>query len=450
MVYKRFSIGISVRIILITICMFLAVWLYYTQELWLAPGILVLIVTILTGEMIYYVNSINHKLARFLDSIRFTDFSSSFTSDSKMGGSFREVNMAFNEVMEVFKQTRAEKEEQMLFLQVIIQHINTGIISFNSLGKIGIINNAAKHLLQIPQFRDIKDLGKLSPKLLKEVTEMKPGQRISFKVNNGLHLIVQSASLKMGGQSWTLLSLQNINAELQSNELEAWQNLTKVLRHEIMNSITPISSLVESLRTILDEDSYVQLEGFLIKKDGFQDIQEGLDTIANRSKGLVTFVNAYRDYTNIPEPKKELIEVKMLFENVIGLMKEELKSNQIDVNTELIPSELEVLCDSDQISMILINLVKNASESVTNQADRSIILRAIGQGDMGTLIQVEDHGAGIIPEALERIFIPFYTTKKTGSGIGLAISRQIMNLHRGSLSVISVPGEKTVFTMSFK
>lgn len=450
MVYKRFSIGISLRIVLITTCMFLAVWLYYSQELWLAPGILVLVVSILTGEMIYYVNSINHKLARFLDSIRFTDFSSSFTSDSKMGGSFREVNLAFNEVMEVFKQTRAEKEEQMLFLQVIIQHINTGIISFNSLGKIGIINNAAKHLLQIPQFRDIKDLGKLSPKLLKEVTEMKPGQRISFKVNNGLHLIVQSASLKMGGQSWTLLSLQNINAELQSNELEAWQNLTKVLRHEIMNSITPISSLVESLRTILDEDSYVQKEGFLIKKDGFQDIQEGLDTIANRSKGLVTFVNAYRDYTNIPEPKKELVEVKMLFENVIGLMKEELKSNQIDVQTEIVPNDLEVLCDSDQITMILINLVKNACESIQNQADRMISLRAIGQGDMGTLIQVEDHGAGIIPEALERIFVPFYTTKKTGSGIGLAISRQIMNLHRGSLQATSIPGEKTVFTMSFK
>lgn len=450
MVYKRFSIGISLRIVLITTCMFLAVWLYYSQELWLAPGILVLVVSILTGEMIYYVNSINHKLARFLDSIRFTDFSSSFTSDSKMGGSFREVNLAFNEVMEVFKQTRAEKEEQMLFLQVIIQHINTGIISFNSHGKIGIINNAAKHLLQIPQFRDIKDLGKLSPKLLKEVTEMKPGQRISFKVNNGLHLIVQSASLKMGGQSWTLLSLQNINAELQSNELEAWQNLTKVLRHEIMNSITPISSLVESLRTILDEDSYVQKEGFLIKKDGFQDIQEGLDTIANRSKGLVTFVNAYRDYTNIPEPKKELVEVKMLFENVIGLMKEELKSNQIDVQTEIVPNDLEVLCDSDQITMILINLVKNACESIQNQADRMISLRAIGQGDMGTLIQVEDHGAGIIPEALERIFVPFYTTKKTGSGIGLAISRQIMNLHRGSLQATSIPGEKTVFTMSFK
>ncbi len=367
-----------------------------------------------------------------------------------MGSSFREVNLAFNEVMEVFKQTRAEKEEQMLFLQVIIQHINTGIISFNSLGKIGIINNAAKHLLQIPQFRDIKDLGKLSPKLLKEVTEMKPGQRISFKVNNGLHLIVQSASLKMGGQSWTLLSLQNINAELQSNELEAWQNLTKVLRHEIMNSITPISSLVESLRTILDEDSYVQQEGFLIKKDGFQDIQEGLDTIANRSKGLVTFVNAYRDYTNIPEPKKELVEVKMLFENVIGLMKEELKSNQIDVQTEIVPNDLEVLCDSDQITMILINLVKNACESIQNQADRMISLRAIGQGDMGTLIQVEDHGSGIIPEALERIFVPFYTTKKTGSGIGLAISRQIMNLHRGSLQATSIPGEKTVFTLSFK
>ncbi|MDP2041547.1 MAG: ATP-binding protein [Algoriphagus sp.] len=450
MVYKRFSTGIIVRIILITICLFSGIWLFYVQELWLAPGILALVVAFLAGEMIYYVNSINHKLARFLDSIRFTDFSSSFTSDSKMGGSFREVNLAFNEVMEVFKQTRAEKEEQMLFLQVIIQHINSGIISFNAEGKIGIINNAAKHLLQIPQFRDIKDLGKLSQKLLKEVMEMKPGQRISFKVNNSLHLIIQSASLKMGGQSWSLLSLQNINAELQSNELEAWQNLTKVLRHEIMNSITPISSLVESLRTILDEDSYVQQEGFLIKRDGFQDIQEGLDTIANRSKGLVNFVNAYRDYTNIPEPKKELIAVKALFENVIGLMKEELKSNQIDIQTEIIPGDLEVLCDPDQITMILINLVKNAGESIQNQADRTICLRALGQGDMGTIIQVEDHGPGIIPEALERIFVPFYTTKKTGSGIGLAISRQIMNLHKGSLQVTSVTGERTVFTLSFK
>ena len=450
MVYKRFSIGIAVRIILITSCIFLGIWLYYVQQLWLAPTILAIIVTILCGEMIYYVNSINHKLARFLDSIRFTDFSSSFTSDSKMGGSFREVNKAFNEVMEVFKQTRAEKEEQMLFLQVIIQHITTGIISFNQEGKIGVINNAAKHLLQIPQFRDITDLGRLSPKLLKEVVDLKPGQRISFRVNSSLHLIIQSASLKMGGHSWTLLSLQNINAELQSNELEAWQNLTKVLRHEIMNSITPISSLVESLRTILDEDSYVQQEGMLIKKDGFQDIQEGLDTIANRSKGLVAFVNAYRDYTNIPEPKKELVLVKTLFENVIGLMKEELKSNQVDVQTEIVPAELEVLCDPDLISMILINLVKNASESIQYQADRSIFLRAIGQGDMGINIQVEDHGAGIIPEALERIFVPFYTTKKTGSGIGLAISRQIMNLHRGSLQVSSVPNEKTVFTLNFR
>ena len=450
MVYRRFSVGITLRIIIIIACVYLAIWLYYAQSLWLAPSILGVVVVFLAGEMIFYVNSINHKLARFLDSIRFTDFSSSFTADSKMGGSFREVNKAFNGVMDVFKQTRAEKEEQMLFLQVIIQHINTGIISFNAEGKIGVINNAAKHLLQIPQFRDIKDLGKLSTKLLQEVIELKPGQRISFKVSNALHLIIQSASLKMGGQSWTLLSLQNINAELQSNELEAWQNLTKVLRHEIMNSITPISSLVESLRTILDEDSYVQQEGFLIKREGFQDIQEGLDTIANRSKGLVNFVNAYRDYTSIPEPKKESVPIRQLLEEVIGLMREELRLQQIDLETEVIPAGLEISCDPDQISMILINLIKNASESIQVQADRTVWVRALGQGDMGSVIQVEDHGPGIIPEAQERIFVPFYTTKKTGSGIGLAISRQIMNLHRGSLSVNSLPNEKTIFTLSFR
>ncbi|WP_100629878.1 sensor histidine kinase [Algoriphagus formosus] len=450
MVYRRFSVGITFRILLITTCIFLGLWLYFSQGLLLAPAILGLLVSGIVGEMIYYVNSINQKLARFLDSIRFADFSSSFTSDSKMGNSFREVNMAFNEVMEVFKQTRAEKEEQMLFLQVIIQHINTGIISFNAEGKIGVINNAAKHLLQIPQFRDISDLGKLSTKLLKEVMEIKPGQRISHKVNSNLHLIIQTTALKMGGQSWTLLSLQNINAELQSNELEAWQNLTKVLRHEIMNSITPISSLVESLRTILDEDSYVQKEGMLIKKDGFQDIQEGLDTISNRSKGLVNFVNAYRDYTNIPIPEKELVRVQDLFENVLNLMKEELKSQSVFVKTELHPKELEIQCDRDQISMILINLIKNASESMQKLADRQIILRGISQGDMGIRIEVEDHGPGIVPEALERIFVPFYTTKKTGSGIGLAISRQIMNLHRGSLVVKSEQDKRTVFSLIFK
>lgn len=450
MVYKRFSVGITLRILGIAVCIFLGIWLYYTQGLLLAPGILLLAVGFLAGEMIYYVNSINHKLARFLDSIRFTDFSSSFTSDSKMGGSFREVNQAFNEVMEVFKQTRAEKEEQMLFLQVIIQHINTGIISFNAEGKIGVINNAAKQLLQIPQFRDISDLGKLSVQLLQEIMEIKPGQRLSFKVNPTLHLIIQSTALKMGGTSWTLLSFQNINAELQSNELEAWQNLTKVLRHEIMNSITPISSLVDSLRTILDEDSFVQPEGILIKKDGFLDIQEGLDTIANRSKGLVTFVNAYRDYTNIPLPKKSMVSVDELIENVCHLMREELRSKEIEVKKLITPENLEIACDPDQVSMILINLIKNATESLQNQADRRIQIRAIGQGDLGSQIQVEDNGPGIVPEALERIFVPFYTTKKTGSGIGLAISRQIMNLHRGSLTVTSEADKRTVFSLNFR
>ena len=450
MVYKRFYVGVVLRVIGISLTIFFGIWLFYSQSLLLAPGILGCLVIFQIIEMIYFVNSINQKLARFLDSIRFNDFSSSFTSDSKKGDSFKAVNIAFNEVMDVFKQTRAEKEEQMLFLQVIIQHINSGIISFNSLGQIGVINNSAKHLLQIPQFRDIKDLGKLSTELLKEVIEMKPGQRISKKINASLHLIIQSTSLKMGGESWTLLSMQNINAELQSNELEAWQNLTKVLRHEIMNSITPISSLVESLRTILEEDTYLQREGMLIKRDGFQDMQEGLDTIANRSRGLVSFVNAYRDYTNIPLPKLESIPVHSLFENVLRLMKEDLKSNEVKVETAIEPTDTSIRCDVDQITMILINLIKNASESLVIQADRTIWLSAQNQGDLGTVIQVEDHGPGIVPEALERIFVPFYTTKKTGSGIGLAISRQIMNLHKGSLQVKSTPNEETIFTLHFR
>ena len=450
MVYRRFSVGITLRILGIIVCIFAGIWLYLTKGMLLAPIILGLGVLALAGEMIFYVNSINHKLARFLDSIRYTDFSSSFTSDSKMGGSFREVNKAFNEVMEVFKKTRAEKEEQMLFLQVIIQHINTGIVSFDTDGKIGVINNAAKHLLQIPQFRDISDLGKLSLNLLQEIMEMKAGQRLSFKVNPTLHLIIQSTALKMGGKSWTLLSFQNINAELQSNELEAWQNLTKVLRHEIMNSITPISSLVDSLRTILDEDSYVQQEGILIKKEGFLDIQEGLDTIANRSKGLVNFVNAYRDYTNIPVPKKEIVKVANLIEHVCQLMREDLKSKEIDVHKEVNPANLEILCDPDQVTMILINLVKNASESLQNQADRQIHIRAIGQGDLGSIIQIEDNGPGMPEHVRQRIFEPFFTTKPVGkgTGLGLSIVYSIIENHKGTLEVVTEEGQGTSFIIS--
>lgn len=448
--YRSFAFGVAWRVACILLTISLGI--YYSLIDHSFPLVLLLgsLLAILTYNLIYFVNITNRKITRFLESIRYSDFSSSFSKDNKLGRSFKEMNNSFNEVMVAFRKTRAEKEEQMLFLQIMIQHINTGILSFDSNGRIGVINGTAKQLLQIPQFKDIYDLGKLSTDLMKNVVGLKPGGSFSLKINADLHLNVQSAAFKMYGNSWTLLSFQNIKNELQKNELQAWQNLTKVLRHEIMNSMTPIGSLASSLGIILEEDIQETEDGKLVlEKESFLDLSEGLETISKRSAGLVHFVNAYRDYTNIPQPNPTRIPVKALAENSYVLLKEELAKAKVNLICEIHPPDLEITADQDQIQMILINLIKNAKEAMSQAGDKSIVLSAGLDSQSAPYICVTDHGEGIVQEALERIFVPFYTTKKTGSGIGLAISRQIMHLHKGSLEVKSIPGKQTTFTLRF-
>lgn len=429
---------------------FVMVYTFLKDDALILSTIFLVFLIGMTMNLIAYGNTTNKKITRFLESIRYSDFSSTFTKDSKMGKSFREMNLSFNEVIDAFKKTRAEKEEQMLFLQIMIQHINTGILSFDSKGRIGVINGAAKQLLQIHQFKDIYDLGKLSADLLDKVLNLKPGGSFSISLRSDLHLNVQSAAFKMDGNSWTLISFQNIKTELQKNELQAWQNLTKVLRHEIMNSMTPIASLANSLGIILEEDIRENNGGTLeLDKESYMDLSEGLGTISKRSTGLVNFVNAYRDYTNIPQPILTNVSVKRLFDNCHVLMKEELSKSGIALSLQVNPSGLEIRADQELIQMILINLIKNAMEAMSQAENREIRLTAGLDMQSIPMIRVTDHGEGIVPEALERIFVPFFTTKKTGSGIGLAISRQIMNLHQGSLEVQSTPGKQTTFVLRF-
>ncbi|WP_234364175.1 sensor histidine kinase [Lunatibacter salilacus] len=448
--FKSFFAGIVWRVLSVILFTFGLVYTFLEEDSLILSVIFLLLLIGMTMNLISYGNTTNRKITRFLESIRYSDFSSTFTKDSKLGKSFREMNLSFNEVIDAFKKTRAEKEEQMLFLQIMIQHINTGILSFDSKGRIGVINGAAKQLLQIHQFKDIYDLGKLSPDLLAKVVDLKPGGSFSINLRSDLHLNVQSAAFKMDGNSWTLISFQNIKTELQKNELQAWQNLTKVLRHEIMNSMTPIASLANTLGIILEEDIQEKDDGMLeLDSECYMDLSEGLGTISKRSTGLVNFVNAYRDYTNIPQPILTNVSVKQLFDNCHVLLKEELAKSGISLSLQMNPAGLEIRADQELIQMILINLIKNAKEAMAQAENKEILLTAGLDVQSIPFIRVTDHGEGIVPEALERIFVPFFTTKKTGSGIGLAISRQIMNLHQGSLEVQSTPGKQTTFLLRF-
>jgi signal transduction histidine kinase len=235
---------------------------------------------------------------------------------------------------------------------------------------------------------------------------------------------------------------------LQRQELEAWQNLTRVLRHEIMNSITPISSLTSTLREILDYDLVKKEHGYELKNEGAEDLREGLNTIENRSKGLIKFIDAYREYTSLPQPKLKAIKLKDLIDRVAQLMKPEFKKTSIDFTFGCESDYLIIQADEEMIEQVLINLIKNAIEAVDHKPGGRISLHGYLR-DNRVVIEVADNGPGIIKEALDKIFVPFFTTKKTGSGIGLSLSRQIMQMHNGSLAVESEPDQRTVFYLRF-
>ncbi len=450
MAFSTFRTGILFRVIVISLTSFLFVYLISFNEKYVSAVIVVGAIIIEIIELFRFATITNKKITKFLESIRYSDFSSSFSYDNKLGVSFKELNKAFNNVADAFRKERAEKEEHLNYLNTVVQHVTTGLLSFDNDGNVGLMNSAARRFLNMPQIRNISEILLVNVTLYKKLKQMIPGEKALIRVNSELNLSIHTTELKLRGHSYKLVALQNIHSELESKEVEAWQNLTRVLRHEIMNSITPIASLTGTLNEILAEDLKPSGENtFELSDETLSDLEEGLQTIENRSKGLVKFVDAYRDYTSIPEPKFGLIKIDELFEHISQLLKREFIEIGIDFHVNILFKDLEITADRELIEMVLINLLKNAKEAIKESEEPKIELVARIDGEQRVLFDVKDNGPGIIPEAQARIFIPFYTTKKSGSGIGLALSRQIMQMHHGTLSVKSEPDIYTIFTLKF-
>jgi nitrogen fixation/metabolism regulation signal transduction histidine kinase len=399
-------------------------------------------------EIFRFVSQTNRKLTRFLESVKYSDFISGFANDNKLGKSFKDLNIAFNEVLEAFRKARSEKEEHWQYLNSVVQQVRTGILSYDIDGNVQLMNANAKKFMGVTSIKNIKELIQLNPRLYHAVNSVDAGKSELYKSGNDFYLTIQSTELRIRGIDVKLVTLQNIQPELQKQELEAWQNLTRVLRHEIMNSITPISSLTSTLREILDHEMTKHEDHYELKDEGADDLREGLSTIENRSKGLIKFIDAYREYTSLPKPKMITVRLKDLIEKVALLMKTELRKTDIDFHFEYSSEYVTIQADEEMIEQVLINLLKNAIEALHETYEPKLTL--IGRHDEGVVkIEVIDNGPGIIKEAREHIFVPFYTTKRTGSGIGLSLSRQIMQMHNGSLSVESEPEVQTTFTMKF-
>lgn len=437
---NRFSLNILIRISAITLTVATGMWFYLRHMNFLAGCMLPLLAMQIYG-LYYYLNRINRKLTLFLESIRYEDFSIRFSADNKMGKSFSALNHQFNEVLEAFRQTRAEREASLKYIDTIIQHISVGILSFDSEGKIELINPAAFRLLGIYRLRYIDELKHTHPELPELMLYLEAGHKSLFATSNGQQLSINAASVRLQGRLVKLISLQNIHAELQRKELEAWQNLTKILRHEIMNSITPIVSLIGTMKEIVEYD----IAGENHESEAVDDLKEALQTVESRSKGIMNFVNAYRDYTTLPEPQFTLINLKTLIASVSNLLQSDMRAAGINYNASVSPDNIEIRADAAQLQMVLINLVKNAMDALEH-TDRPVIhVKGYISSTQQVCIEIADNGPGIEPEALERIFIPFFTTKKKGSGIGLSLSQQIIQMHGGQLKVVSPPARGTTF-----
>ena len=449
--FKNFRLGIVVRVLLLALSVAIFVILWFEQDKQLSATLVLALIIYQIYNIYFFVENTNRKLTRFLEYIKYSDFASGFAADNRLGKSFRELNEAFNEVLEAFREARSEKEEHLQYLNTVVKHVGVGLISFDAEGKIELLNPAACRLLFINNILNLTELKEMHPELTEIIKELKPGRNALFR-NNDKQLAIQATELRLRGKSFKLISIQNIQNELQKKELEAWQNLTSVLRHEIMNSIAPISSLVATLKEIFEEElpeSYETMEVVSLNNDVIEDIKEALTTIGRRSKGLIKFINAYKEFTHIPKPKFKLIAVSSLIEGIVKLLKNDLMQQGIEFKLSIEQPDLKISVDPELIEMVLINLLKNAAQAVLKKESPIVKLTSKVDENQHLTISVADNGPGIIPEALDQIFIPFYTTKKEGSGIGLSLSRQIMQLHKGTLTVESVPNVNTEFKLTF-
>lgn len=406
---------------------------------WIVPLVIILLWS--TLSVIRRSERFLRDVQYFFESLRQHDYSTRGI-DARRGKLQEAMAVAMERVMEDFRAERSLQEERIWFLETVVEHVGTAVIAYTLEGQVTLLNAAARRLLGVHRTRHLDALRERSPELFDALRAIEPGGQVLVRAPDQhaatRHLLVHSSRIIVGGTPQIVAAMYDIGSELEEREMQAWQQLTRVLTHEIMNSVAPISSLAGTAEKMLTTGS-----------DGTpsDDVREAIRVIKRRSEALVSFVDAYRSFTRIPSPEYRLTPIREIFGRVVRLMRTQAERQQISLVVDADPASLQLAADPDLIEQILINLVLNALQAL-DDGGGTITLRARPDRRGIPYIEVEDDGPGIAPDVQEGIFVPFFTTKPEGSGIGLSLSRQIMRVHGGTLSVRSTPGE-TVFTLQF-
>jgi two-component system, NtrC family, nitrogen regulation sensor histidine kinase NtrY len=447
---KSLYFNIVIRVLLIVMLSSVLGYFMLIDRSFRFSIVCIIVLIFLTVNLVTYLNSTNKKIRFFFDSVRNDDSNLSFPPDTT-NSELNELFQSMNRVNHQIQQLKIENRQQEQYFRILLEHLATGIITFDNKGFILHANSSAKDLLSMDVLTHLQQIERKDPKLFETINSIKPLERrlIAITSDGGeIQLSLKATSFKTNENELVILSIQDIKNELDEKEIESWMKLIRVLMHEIMNSITPITSLSESLSNIYEKGGTAILPEQVNTKTITTTLL-GLNVIKEQGKGLMSFVESYRKLTRIPDPEKKLFKVADLMTRVQILYGSLKMSDRINLTFTLKYPDLEIFADQNLISQVLINLVKNALEANENNQNGKIIIASGVDIYNRPEICVIDNGPGISEENLDEIFVPFFTTRENGSGIGLSISRQIMRVHGGNLTVRSNPDKETIFCLNF-
>jgi len=449
MIFKRYEWRLVLRVIIMFITLTAtAILVDKGSSYYVFLAITIPLVVYEVIDLIRFQKKAQDEVSQFVESIHYRDFSRHFDV-RKAPTELKPLRKGFNEINTTFKLISRERETQYHYLQKILELVDTGILSYEQdNGETGWINEAFKKLIGVPYLKTIHSLEKREESLYNEIIKLKPGDAkiITLSRNQQLVKILVTASmLRSEEKIYKLVAFQNVSEALDETESKAWQKLLSVMTHEIMNSVAPISSLADTLKNRLQSP---EIKNSPVSAH-MEDLELGIDTIKRRSEGLLKFTESYRNLNKITRLDLNKILVRNLFETLNSLMRPSFEKKHIELEIILRDPTLVVEADLNLIEQVMINLLVNAIEAVKDRENPRITLSAEIQANNKTLVKVADNGLGMPPEMLDKIFIPFFSTRKSGSGIGLSLCKQIMLLHKGNIQVQSSNGVGSVFILQF-
>lgn len=418
--------------------------IYFYSGMYVEGAFCTLGIIICVFLIFHYINSVNRKISYFFSALKNEDYTLRFPEIQGMK-SEKLLNKLLNQTKEILQKTRIDIQQQEKYYELILNNINSGVIALNSKGFVIQSNLFALKILGLEVFTHIRQLQKVSLQLQQTIEEIQSGEtkRITYTNERGsVQLLINATSIIMNGEKLTLLVFNDIENEMDEKEIDSWIRLIRVLAHEIMNSIAPITSLSDTLLSLHKNDD-PEIEASQLKENTIN----GLHVISETGKGLISFVESYRKFTRIPKPEREYVDMNEFIHRMVILCSMEPYFENVTIDTEIHPENVKVFADPNMLGQVLLNIMKNAIQAMQGKKNSKLHVRVEAAANQ-TQIKITDNGPGIEPEILNEIFVPFFTTKTEGTGIGLSIARQIMRTHGGNIKVSSIPGKETTFTLS--